>query len=321
MGIEDRREWVDDSLEYEFVQKEELDRDTRLPVPLPAENFQGTWDGTLNEGKKAYKEVAAASSTYYTTLANSSLSKAAFSLGGALAGTANRTALSAADYAVKATVSDRSRLPPVLGNWLKGKDKFDEAKKRKKEAEKARLLRKYKQELIDAGEVVDNPSRPGSRTSSFGDGRRESIGSISKAFQTPGPVRRQLKAPLLGEDDAGRVVTSPEALHATLQDTKHSSSPPRSTSGSTIPKSSSLTRSPAMLFPSDEVETPYLASSVRSSTRRSVASRSRGDGFKEETLSVPEEKSEQKKTVEDEDSDDESAVGLGAMLEEAGIDM
>jgi hypothetical protein len=67
--------------------------------------------------------------------------------------------LTAAKYVVDASGTPQNRLPTPIRNWLKGKDKIDEAKKRAQEAEKARQQRKIKAILLESGQVVEAETR------------------------------------------------------------------------------------------------------------------------------------------------------------------
>jgi hypothetical protein len=127
--------------------------------PVPAEDFPGTWEGAYHDAAKAAMEISKASKSYINAVKGSGVTKAGRSIGAAFASTANRHALSVAKYAVDAT-GTQGKLPGPLSEWLKGKDKMEEAKKRAKEAEKLRIQRKYKAELIASGQVVENPNSP-----------------------------------------------------------------------------------------------------------------------------------------------------------------
>ena len=102
----------------------------------------------------ALTKVGKASNTYYRAIADSGLGQAGWSIGGAFAATANRSALTVASMAVNAAGAN-DKLPRGFKNWLKGKEILDAAKKRALEAEKERVERKIKRELIAAGGLVE----------------------------------------------------------------------------------------------------------------------------------------------------------------------
>ncbi|KAF2262459.1 hypothetical protein CC78DRAFT_606152 [Lojkania enalia] len=223
-----------DSDEYDFVEKEVQDK-AGIVAPVPSVNFSSTWEGAYNDSVQAYKEIYDASKKYYKAVAQSHLTKAASSIGGALAASVNRGVLAVASRAVDASSTDRSKLPMVVTNWLKGKAKMDEAKKRAKEAEEARVARKYKTKLLESEEVIEVPSRTSLRaptsinsptltldyrrkySSTTQTGRKLSDFALAEGDEeyplpktpayatgmfsnlgTPGTVHQQLEQPLLG---------------------------------------------------------------------------------------------------------------------------
>ncbi|KAF2731777.1 hypothetical protein EJ04DRAFT_554512 [Polyplosphaeria fusca] len=192
----------DDSNEYDWVEKEEIDSEGTI-APVPSSNFPNTWSNAYADASTAATQVGKASKAWYKSVAGSGVAKAGWSIGGALAATANRGALTAVSYAVDATGADKQRLPGPVKSWLKGKEKMDEAKIRAKEAEERRLERKYKHKLIESGEVVDAlsrvPSHAGSRSWEGGwtAHAHDRSSNIFKPLDTPGTVRRQLQEPFL----------------------------------------------------------------------------------------------------------------------------
>lgn len=143
-------------------------RDNEFTVPTPSYHFEGTWESAYNDTSKALKEVSAASKVYCNAIAKSGLAKAGLSIGGAVAATANRTALSVAGYAVGASRTDKAKLPTIMQNWLQGKERIDAAKKY---AEAARYMRKLQRERIriEGGEQAKGEA-PSSKEPQEGDG-------------------------------------------------------------------------------------------------------------------------------------------------------
>jgi hypothetical protein len=62
-------------------------------------------------------EIGSASKTFGKAVAKSGIADAGWSIGGALAKTANRGALLAADYAIKRSGANQNNLPGPLRNW------------------------------------------------------------------------------------------------------------------------------------------------------------------------------------------------------------
>lgn len=150
-------------------------------------------------------------------------------VGGALAKSANLGALSIANYAVEASGTNQQKLPGVVKNWLNSKKEHDEARERAQDAERARVVRKLKMELLASGDVVQVPSRYSSRASSrlprqlelvrehsadnlddmplnrFRDSNAKRgmiktpahAGAVFKDLDTPEAIRRQLQQPLI----------------------------------------------------------------------------------------------------------------------------
>lgn len=90
-------------------------------------------------------------------MTESGITKAGWSIVGALASTTNRSALLVANYAVEASGVDCNRLPGPLSNWLKRKEVSDEAKRQAEEAEYVRPQRRLKTKLIASDEVRHAP--------------------------------------------------------------------------------------------------------------------------------------------------------------------
>ncbi|KAF2871867.1 hypothetical protein BDV95DRAFT_606439 [Massariosphaeria phaeospora] len=221
--------------EYDFVEREVREDDNAI-APTPAYRFPGTWDGAYHHTAAALVEVGAATKSYGNAIAKSGITKAGWSIGGALAKTANQGALVAANYAVNATVTNQQLLPSRIKNWLKGKEKLDEAKRRAEDAEKARMARRLRMETGQPPGMDESAVPSGSQWQASGGGEPFVIGddpeeeqagisikpspknpwitsqqnspaslpfqtpahakSVFKNFETPGSVRRKLSEPL-----------------------------------------------------------------------------------------------------------------------------
>lgn len=81
--------------------------------------------------------------------------------GQALAKTANRQALNAVQGTLKRAGLSRADLPGPLRKWLQTKDRFDENTAKAPEAQKAREARKWKERLVETGQVLEASSRAG----------------------------------------------------------------------------------------------------------------------------------------------------------------
>jgi hypothetical protein len=94
--------------EYDFVE-----RDMQEPSgirPIPTYHYPNTWSTALTHTSTAFSSVTAPTSSYLHSLTHSGVAKASVSIGGALAATANRTALGVASRAVGG-VKMEARLP------------------------------------------------------------------------------------------------------------------------------------------------------------------------------------------------------------------
>ncbi|EAT84708.2 hypothetical protein HBH56_047840 [Parastagonospora nodorum] len=111
---------------------------------LPSYNFPGTWPAAFNDTTTALTQIGSATASYASALTRSGIGKAGWSVGAALASTANRRALSLVDWAAGRTGTGEDNLPRPIGRWLKGGRKTKEErrraerKKKEKEARRAR---------------------------------------------------------------------------------------------------------------------------------------------------------------------------------------
>ncbi|KAF2007046.1 hypothetical protein P154DRAFT_569746 [Amniculicola lignicola CBS 123094] len=152
-----------DSEEYVFVHGEEENRQSETGrSTIPQYQFPGTWQGALADTSVAASQVSRATGSYYNSIKSSGVAKAGWSIGGALANTANRSALSVAHFAMNTSGAGSSRLPRPVQTWMRGKEKIDEAKRRAEEAEKKRVERMRKMRMSERGQVSGSSSRLGS---------------------------------------------------------------------------------------------------------------------------------------------------------------
>ncbi|PSN72038.1 hypothetical protein BS50DRAFT_657816 [Corynespora cassiicola Philippines] len=155
--------------EYEFAEsKMEMDdSDGEIYVQAtPSENFPNTWEAARNETGAALREVTKASKSYYSAIAKSGITKAGWTIGGALAKSVNYGAATAASYAVSKTGTDARKLPSGVQSWLRWKDKSDEKKRRAAEIAKTRTARRYRRQLEVAGRQSGGSSVKGSSAGS-----------------------------------------------------------------------------------------------------------------------------------------------------------
>ncbi|KAF2712499.1 hypothetical protein K504DRAFT_452679 [Pleomassaria siparia CBS 279.74] len=165
---EDEEDDAFDSEEYVFIEREIQEYSGIQEAP--SYQFPSTWDGAYHNTSEALREVTTASSSYYRAIADSGLSKAGWSIGGALAATANRSALSVASLAVNAAGAN-DKLPRGMRSWLQGKEKLDDAKRKAEEAERMRVVRKARMDLLERSGLIEvepgvyiNPNISGSRS-------------------------------------------------------------------------------------------------------------------------------------------------------------
>jgi hypothetical protein len=102
---------------------------------LPSYDFPGTWLAALHDTSAALSSVGAATSSYASALTRSGIGKAGWSIGSALASTANRNALNVLDWAADRTGTVADQLPRPVGRWLKS------GRERKREVRRARERR------------------------------------------------------------------------------------------------------------------------------------------------------------------------------------
>lgn len=110
----------------------------------PSYNFPGTWPAALHDTTTALTQVGSATASYASALTRSGIGRAGWSVGAALASTANRRALSLVDWAADRTGTGADNLPRPIGSWLKGGRKTKEDRqraKRKRKEKKARQAR------------------------------------------------------------------------------------------------------------------------------------------------------------------------------------
>ncbi|KAH5007174.1 hypothetical protein HBI70_053270 [Parastagonospora nodorum] len=111
---------------------------------LPSYNFPRTWPAAFNDTTTALTQVGSATASYASALTRSGIGKAGWSVGAALASTANRRAFSLVDWAADRTGTGADNLPRPIGRWLKGGRKTKEERRRaerkrkEKEARRAR---------------------------------------------------------------------------------------------------------------------------------------------------------------------------------------
>jgi hypothetical protein len=106
--------------------------------------------------------------------------KASFAIGGALAKTANKTALNTASYVMSASGADPSRLPSPVKTWFDGKKKMDDAKARALDAERARLARKYREVVNARKEKYGLPTLEHEQSGSRAEGVSEPVAAKEK---------------------------------------------------------------------------------------------------------------------------------------------
>lgn len=80
--------------------------------------------------------------SYAAALSQSGIGKAGWSIGSALASSANKGALSVAGWGMERSGADTARLPASVKKWLGKKEKLDEARGWARQAEERRRARK-----------------------------------------------------------------------------------------------------------------------------------------------------------------------------------
>ncbi|KAF1842178.1 uncharacterized protein K460DRAFT_409596 [Cucurbitaria berberidis CBS 394.84] len=128
---------------WDIIERE-VPSTTGAKSPTPSYDFPGTWDAALHETTSALSQVGVASKSYATALSHSGVGKAGWSIGSALASSANKGALSLATWAVDKVGADTAQLPSPLTTWLGKQDRLNEARGRAKQAEERRRARKRK---------------------------------------------------------------------------------------------------------------------------------------------------------------------------------
>ncbi|KAF2644944.1 hypothetical protein P280DRAFT_514405 [Massarina eburnea CBS 473.64] len=149
-----------DSSEYIRVDSEELTENNTIQ-PTPSYHFPHTWSKAKQDASTALTSLTTATITFGQAVATSGIAEASWSISGALAATANRGALVAADYAVRKAGADKDALPGVVRNWLRAKERRDEAGRRW-EGGRRRVPERWEG---DSGEVGSAPFLNASRMS------------------------------------------------------------------------------------------------------------------------------------------------------------
>jgi hypothetical protein len=107
-----------------------LDQDTRQTATPPSYTFPGTWPAALHDTSLALSSVSTATASYATALTHSGVVKAGWSIGSALASSANKSALSIAAWAVDRTGTGTDQLPGLIGGWVSnGKERTEEIRR------------------------------------------------------------------------------------------------------------------------------------------------------------------------------------------------
>ncbi|KAL5115747.1 hypothetical protein ACEQ8H_006355 [Pleosporales sp. CAS-2024a] len=83
-------------------------------------HFPDTWPAALQDTTNALAHIRTATASYATALTASGIGKAGWSVGSALASTANRRALSLVNWAADRTGTGTDALPRAVAEWLKG---------------------------------------------------------------------------------------------------------------------------------------------------------------------------------------------------------
>lgn len=110
-----------------------LDQDTRPTTTAgpssatpPSYIFPGTWPAALHDTTLALTSVTVATTSYASALTHSGIAKAGWSIGSALASSANSHALKVAAWAVDRTGTGTDQLPRPIRGWLtKGREMED----------------------------------------------------------------------------------------------------------------------------------------------------------------------------------------------------
>ncbi|OAL49705.1 hypothetical protein IQ07DRAFT_654228 [Pyrenochaeta sp. DS3sAY3a] len=98
----------------------------------PTYEFPSAWTSALTESSQAFAKVSTASKSYASALSHSGLEKAGRSIGSALASTANKSALSVAEWTIDHTGLTMNELPRPVQGWLEKKRRKDDARRRAK---------------------------------------------------------------------------------------------------------------------------------------------------------------------------------------------
>jgi hypothetical protein len=111
-----------------------LDQDIHLTTTPsatpPSYIFPGTWPAAFHDTSLALSSVSTATASYATALTHSGVAKAGWSIGSALASSANRSALSIAAWAVDRTGTGTDQLPGLIGGWVRnGKERAEEIRR------------------------------------------------------------------------------------------------------------------------------------------------------------------------------------------------
>jgi hypothetical protein len=124
---------------------------TLTSSPKPSYDFPGTWPAAIHDTTSALTQVGSATASYATALMQSGIGKAGWSVGTALASTANKHALSLVDWATDHTGTGADQLPQPIAGWLKsGKEKAGE-RRRAERRKKERLVRRTRGERSPDG--------------------------------------------------------------------------------------------------------------------------------------------------------------------------
>jgi hypothetical protein len=137
--------------EYDFVERDV--QESSGIRPTPTYHYPDTWSTALTHTSTAFSCVTTSTSSYLHSLTHSGVAKAGLAISGALAATANRTALGVASKAVGSAGVEK-RLPTGVRCWLKGKEKLDEQRRRAETKEGERKARKMKMELGERSELI-----------------------------------------------------------------------------------------------------------------------------------------------------------------------
>jgi hypothetical protein len=128
---------------------------TLASSPRPSYDFPGTWPAAIHDTTSALTQVGSATTSYATALTHSGIGKAGWSVGAAIAYTANKRALSLVDWATDHTGTGADQLPRPIAGWLKsGKEKAKE-RRRAELRKKERQARRARGERSPDGRIAD----------------------------------------------------------------------------------------------------------------------------------------------------------------------